>query len=105
MLELFVQALPFEQQQLTQAVTANKPELLHQLIHKLNGASRYCGIPRVQAVLSELETLLKTGAEGQALAIQCVHNELTLLHTWYGQNPEPLAAMPRTQLRRLPPGD
>ncbi|MDP5059049.1 MAG: response regulator [Pseudomonadales bacterium] len=105
MLELFVQAIPFEQQQITQAVTANKPELLHRLIHKLNGASRYCGIPRVQAVLGELETLLKTGAEGQALAIQRVHNELTLLHAWYGQNPEPLAAMPRTQLRRLPPGD
>jgi CheY-like chemotaxis protein len=102
MLELFVQALPFEQQQLTQAVTENKPEQLVTLVHKLNGASRYCGIPRVQAALNELETLLKTGADGQALAIQRLHHELALLHTWYGQNPEPLTAIPRTQLRRLP---
>jgi two-component system sensor histidine kinase BarA len=61
MLKMLLNTLTETQQQISAALSANNPEQLLQLIHKLHGACCYTGVPILTTLVERLETQLKTG--------------------------------------------
>ena len=61
MLTGLVDSLRENHQNISQALANNDAEKLKSLIHKLNGACCYTGVPNLANVCQELETQLKTG--------------------------------------------
>ena len=59
LLQLLVKKLPNDMRDIEQAHEQNQNQQLKSLVHKLHGASNYCGAPRLRNVLAELETALK----------------------------------------------
>lgn len=59
MLTFFVADLPQFQHSINQTYANANYEELQQQVHKLHGASCYCGAPRIKSMASELETALK----------------------------------------------
>lgn len=59
MLALLIKGLPNDISHIHQAYKTKKYTELVRLVHKLHGALCYCGIPRLKAVISHLETDLK----------------------------------------------
>jgi CheY-like chemotaxis protein len=66
---------------------------LKRAVHKLHGAVRYCGVPRLAKAIQKLELALKHGEE---LEIQTLLNllngEVTALNTWHHDNPDVLSS-------------
>lgn len=61
LLTMLVRDLPQLRSGLIDAYRAQRIAELRALAHKLNGATRYCGVPALSAAANELETLLKQG--------------------------------------------
>jgi two-component system sensor histidine kinase BarA len=61
MLQGLVGSLPETQQSIRDAITCFDTELLKTLIHKLNGACCYSGVPSLRGITHEIETQLKSG--------------------------------------------
>lgn len=102
MLDLFMQSLDRDRAKLNQAIADNNMELMRDVVHRLNGASQFCGIPRVQAAICRLESLIKTDAANDLpIVLHQVQQELNALEQWYSQTPNPLLEFPRTSLRQL----
>lgn len=58
-----------------------------QKVHKLNGATRYCGVPGLQAAAAALETTLKRQQhERVEQAMSRLHHEIELVRTWSRNN-------------------
>jgi two-component system sensor histidine kinase BarA len=98
MLALFMQSLDTDQKSLRQAHSDNDLKRFSQQIHRLNGAARFCGIPRIQVLLHDMETLLKTHPELKnelthelTKTMQQLHIELNSLRDWYQITANPLA--------------
>ena len=59
-------------------------ELLKRRIHKLNGATRFCGLPRLNRALSHLGKLAESGTREELdLAITLFNHEINELRNWY----------------------
>ena len=58
---MLLSSLPQETKLIMDAWEMENYETLLELVHKLHGACRYCGVPRLLKSLEELETALKTG--------------------------------------------
>ncbi|MGI9322610.1 MAG: response regulator, partial [Pseudomonadales bacterium] len=77
-----------EDQRLVNQSLGSKTALAAQ-IHRLHGAVRYCGLPRLQNVLTAIETALKE--DDETLAASLVHllnAEITALRSWHRKNPK-----------------
>jgi len=61
MLEGLTKSLPEAKMQITDAVTALDVDQLKTLVHKLNGACCYSGVPSLSKVAHQIETSLKQG--------------------------------------------
>ena len=61
MLSGLVDSLPESNQNISNALKNNNTELLKSLMHKLNGACCYSGVPNLTNICQELETQLKNG--------------------------------------------
>ena len=61
MLEGLIQSLPETKQNISEALTCQDVEQVKTLVHKLNGACCYSGVPNLGKVVHELETQLKKG--------------------------------------------
>jgi CheY-like chemotaxis protein len=111
MLALFMQSLDADQTTLRQAHSENDLKTFSQQVHRLNGAAKFCGVPRIQLLLHDMETQLKapnmltTTSEGMpedqlsaALtnALQQLHIELNSLRDWFRTTAHPLAAQAKT---------
>lgn len=59
MLNLFNADIATVKQQITEAMAKGDLNTLYQHIHKLHGATCYCGVPRLKELLAETETALK----------------------------------------------
>lgn len=59
LLSMFMQQLPEYKKNIQQCYKDNQFDELHQHIHKLHGATCYCGMQRLQTLLSRFETALK----------------------------------------------
>ena len=63
---MLLEQLPSDQQQVQQLWQNNELGNLLECVHKLHGATRYCGVPDLRAATHEFETALKS--ESQELA-------------------------------------
>jgi len=59
MLAVSLASLESDRQAITAARKANDQASLIAQVHRLNGASRYCGVPQLRAACQRSETLLK----------------------------------------------
>lgn len=57
---MFIDELPQAQQDINDAYTAQNFEKLQQYVHKLHGATCYCGVPRLKEIVKTLEGKLKS---------------------------------------------
>lgn len=66
--------LPVLQQQMNHAYQQNDTaEFLH-IVHKINGSTRYCGVPSLYATIDTLELYLKGGNPQAALIDHFIEN-------------------------------
>jgi two-component system sensor histidine kinase BarA len=96
MLALFMASLDADQNRLRQAHGDGDLEQFTRQIHRLNGAARFCGIPRIQILLHDMETQLKAHGEKSDVGelsdtAQQLHFELNALRDWYQTTANPLA--------------
>ena len=69
---------------------------LKRAVHKLHGAVRYCGVPRLTRAIEKLENSLKRGDETPIrLLLNLLNGEVTALNTWRQDNPDVLASANR----------
>ena len=80
--------LPEDQDSINSAA-GNKPAL-KQAVHKLHGAIRYCGTPRLGKAIEKLETALKQDNDDQVpLLLNLLNGEINALLAWARDNPNP----------------
>lgn len=63
LLALLMAELPQAQRSINEAYQTQNQETLHHYIHKLHGASCYCGVPRLKEIAALLETKIKNNNE------------------------------------------
>jgi two-component system, NarL family, sensor histidine kinase BarA len=69
MLRMLINSLPEEKRRIERASTSGDREALLEAVHKLHGATRYCGVPELRAACYQTETDLRhnrPSAEGIA---------------------------------------
>lgn len=68
LLEMFITDLPKASGEIRQALeTKQSSQLLYQ-VHKLHGASCYCGVTQLKEILGKMESSLKEGLQEKFLA-------------------------------------
>ncbi|WP_339842997.1 response regulator [uncultured Halopseudomonas sp.] len=82
MLRMLIESLPDERLRIEQYITANATEELLEVIHKLHGACRYCGVPQLRACCQQAEELLKRGQPTQVAVSQLIES-ITRLQAAY----------------------
>ena len=71
MLQMLLDGLPEDSQHISAARERGDQAELLEIIHKLHGASRYCGVPQLRACCQAAESRLKKGEDSQT-AVQAV---------------------------------
>lgn len=61
MLGMLLKELPTLCQQANTAAAANDAEALFRSVHKINGSTRYCGVPALGQAADQLELQIKAG--------------------------------------------
>ena len=73
-----------------QAINSSADNLsdLKQSVHKLHGAVKYCGTPRLEEALGKLETATKDDTDNKQLKIliNLVNGEIIALQTWFREH-------------------
>ena len=69
MLQMLVDGLAEDSRAIHAALESGNHAALRELIHKLHGATRYCGVPQLRACCQAAETRLKKGDESEAAVI------------------------------------
>lgn len=69
LLRMLFQGLPDDHRTISQALEQDQQTALLDRIHKLHGASRYCGVPELRARCQEAETRLKKGQDSRGAVI------------------------------------
>nr|WP_328592916.1 response regulator [Pseudomonas saliphila] len=69
MLNMLLAGLPEESRQIEQASRANDQQALLEAVHRLHGATRYCGVPELRDCCYQAETLIKHGEE----SLEAIH--------------------------------
>lgn len=67
MLTMFLTSLPATTKQINELMNTANSSLMLQAIHKLHGASCYCGVPNTQRLCNEIELALKKGCNTEDL--------------------------------------
>ncbi|MCH7743178.1 MAG: response regulator [Proteobacteria bacterium] len=88
--QLLIATLPEDQAQINLAFRNEDHQALKQAVHKLHGAIRYCGVPRLGSAVAKLERLLKTRLQVDIRgALNIVNSEISSLMIWHRENPDP----------------
>ncbi|HSC85358.1 MAG TPA: ATP-binding protein [Pseudomonas sp.] len=69
MLSMLLASLDADRQAIRQARDANERTALIERVHRLHGATRYCGVPQLRAACQRSETLLKQDDPGAQKAL------------------------------------
>ncbi|MFI8747870.1 response regulator [Pseudomonas sp. NPDC077186] len=69
MLNMLLAGLPGDRQAIRQARDAGERTALIERVHRLHGATRYCGVPQLRAACQRSETLLKQNDPGAQRAL------------------------------------
>ncbi len=87
LLQLLMDSLPDDLESLNSAYTTQDAEMFRRQVHKIHGASRYCGVPRLGRAIESLESLAKQDRMLQSDAIRQALNvtngEIKALREWY----------------------
>lgn len=82
---LLVDSLPDDQRSM--AACQHDLAILGARAHKLHGAVRFCGVPRLEAALASFEQSIKSGDEKEVAAhYRSVDTEITALLNWHEEN-------------------
>lgn len=60
LLSMFINELPVFREEIIKAYQQRDDKKLGNLLHKLNGACCYCGVPKLKMLIDQLEFILKT---------------------------------------------
>lgn len=60
MLAIFTKELSTTHEHIRSTFASKNYDKLHQYVHKLHGATCYCGLPKLKAIVANAETSLKT---------------------------------------------
>ncbi len=93
--ELLMSTLPEDQRQINLAFNNEDYQAMAAAVHKLHGAIRYCGVPRLGRAVDELESSVKAGDKVTG-ALDTVNNEISTLMAWQQENPSPFATIDAT---------
>jgi CheY-like chemotaxis protein/HPt (histidine-containing phosphotransfer) domain-containing protein len=89
-LQILILNLPADLEQINNAFKGHDGTALKASVHKLNGAVKYCGVPRLANAIDKLESIVKTSGEEHARStLNLLNSETNSLLKWYGENPEP----------------
>lgn len=87
MFEMLLTSLSSEKPMMVSYWESESLDDLLESIHKLHGASRYCGIPALRSALEQFETSLKANRSGEfPSAMRKVMTEITRLENWANDN-------------------
>lgn len=90
LLELLLSSLEASREAIQQAVVHDQQEALIDAVHRLHGASRYCGVPDLAQLTEALETQLKAGQKRLvASSLQQLFHEIQRLLEWKEQSYRP----------------
>jgi two-component system sensor histidine kinase BarA len=70
MLAMLLASLEADREAIRQASEANDHNALIERVHRLHGATRYCGVPQLRAACQRSETLLKQQDPKAAAALE-----------------------------------
>ncbi|MFK7160401.1 response regulator [Marinospirillum sp. MEB164] len=86
LLELLVDSLGASRAQLKAAFAEQEPEKMQEAVHRLHGATRYCGVPDLAQITEALETQIKSGhlQLAQSNLEQLLH-EMARLQSWFDE--------------------
>ncbi|MCG8391693.1 MAG: ATP-binding protein [Pseudomonadales bacterium] len=88
MLKMLIDNLAQDRPAISAAFDSDDQDALLERVHKLHGATRYCGTPRLEKTARELEEALKTGTERKRLVpmVSALCDEICALeHFWQDQ--------------------
>lgn len=95
LLVLLVESLPRELAQIISSI--NDLQALQQAVHKLHGAVRYTGVPRISQVVSRLELAIKKADEDEIkMMINLLGAEVDRLIGWYREHPDVFTSTQKT---------
>jgi two-component system sensor histidine kinase BarA len=76
MIGMLLAGLDNDRQAILQARQNNDRDALIERVHRLHGATRYCGVPQLRAACQRCETLLKQDDPGTAQALEDLDNAI-----------------------------
>ena len=86
MLNMLIESLPADRLSIQQAYQQNERTLLIERVHRLHGATRYCGVPQLRAACQQAETLLKQNAPQVEQAISALDQAIAALLRHHAQH-------------------
>ena len=79
MLGMLLKELPLLKESANNAFTSGDQDAFYAHVHKINGSTRYSGVPALTQAAHKLETLIKNKAEGQDEALGTMNQEVEKL--------------------------
>lgn len=79
LLGMLLKELPGLYEQARGAAANNDAEDLFRCVHKINGSTRYCGVPALAEAADELELEIKAGSTDITAGMQRLHEEVERL--------------------------
>ena len=79
MLEMLLKELPVLQANMNEVFQEGDNAALYDNVHKINGSSRYCGVPAVGQAANNLELLLKNNDDNLKDAVDELNAEIERL--------------------------
>ncbi|SDS79902.1 multi-sensor hybrid histidine kinase [Halopseudomonas xinjiangensis] len=86
MLSMLIAGLPRERQQIEQARIDGDRNALLEAVHRLHGATRYCGVPELRACCNEAESLIKQNRDSE-VAVEGILQAMDRLKQCYAALP------------------
>lgn len=88
--QLLITTLPDDLGKINQAASSGVDDEFRSSVHRLNGAIRYCGVPRLANAIDRLESRIKISIDEASMeALELVNREVTSLLSWHQENPNP----------------
>ena len=75
MLSMLLKELPQLCEQANDAAASNDADTLFRSVHKINGSTRYCGVPALGKAADQLELMIKAGNSDITEAMQRLNTE------------------------------
>jgi len=79
LLALFIQQLPELQERFQQAYASQHKEELQAVLHRLQGACAYCGLPRLRNVIADVSHALKQTGVVSSQQYEQIEQEIAVI--------------------------